>query len=458
MFSCSRVILNGDNYKDFEVSPTNCKRKLLKRGKSCFKTKTSNNHLKDEETSRKKAWRKERPTNGHSKCNGDISYERLIEKEAHHWNRLNESCSSARKPKTEDCSSDEKSKTNFISSSSDGKLNPEVSGTDDLDEKPKAERFSLVRNSKARDCSSERKTTNDNFTSDRKQFIKNCSAEQISVSENKFSEQESRANNDLVSQVFGKSKLLEKVEKSLKKNLILKDESTELPGGVLVCSPTAKETLKATENSNGIISLDGENIGDKKQREAGEISPSSNCCCKWINCNEKLESAFDLKIHVKESHVKTMAASDLFFCFWEGCKVYNKPSSSYNWLTKHVNTHVGVRPFQCVIEPCDLSFASQNALVRHVQSHFNERSKYYKKTKNNADKCTVTPMKSKPSTPEEPGSGAESPAKKEARKSRFKMFMRRRTQGPRSKLILILFHQGLNYIVFHLVEYLICKI
>ena len=100
-----------------------------------------------------------------------------------------------------------------------------------------------------------------------------------------------------------------------------------------------------------------------------EIDVTSQCYCKWTNCHEKLNDALELKQHVKELHVKGMIGSDLFFCFWEGCKVYNKPSSSYKWLVKHVNFHVGVRPFQCVIEPCQLSFASQSALIRHVQSH-----------------------------------------------------------------------------------------
>lgn len=147
---------------------------------------------------------------------------------------------------------------------------------------------------------------------------------------------------------------------------------------------------------------------------------SSSCVCNWANCEAKLSGAMELKSHVKEMHVKTMAASDLFFCFWKGCKVYNKPSSSYNWLVKHVNTHVGIRPFQCVIEPCSLSFASHGALIRHVQSHFNERSKYYKKPN-----APTKEIAASPAGTEETCSGSESTSSKESKKRRNCVFMRR---------------------------------
>lgn len=145
------------------------------------------------------------------------------------------------------------------------------------------------------------------------------------------------------------------------------------------------------------------------------------CLCNWASCDAKLSDAMELKTHVKEVHVKTMAASDLFFCFWKGCKVYNKPSTSYNWLVKHVNTHVGIRPFQCVIEPCSLSFASHGALIRHVQSHFNERSKYYKKPKAPAKDVSASPART-----EETFSGSESTSSKESKRRKPKIFMKRR--------------------------------
>ena len=199
-----------------------------------------------------------------------------------------------------------------------------------------------------------------------------------------------------------------------KQNLFLNDiEKDAVQNGEMI------DTKGCTVTTDSLVKSD--NLA--KVIDCGNKDVNSDCLCKWVNCNAMLNDAVELKTHVKEMHVKTMAASDLFFCFWKGCKVYNKPSSSYNWLVKHVNTHVGIRPFQCVIEPCDLSFASHSALVRHVQSHFNERSKYYKKTKRFSKESSVSP--SARCKEDETMSSSESTSSKDLRKRRLKFFMRR---------------------------------
>ena len=192
-------------------------------------------------------------------------------------------------------------------------------------------------------------------------------------------------------------------------------------------------SLDPCGTSSKISDIDGNHkVSVDKFMKGGnaEIDATSHCYCKWINCHEKLNDALELKQHVKELHVKGMIGSDLFFCFWEGCKVYNKPSSSFKWLVKHVNFHVGVRPFQCVIEPCQLSFASQSALIRHVQSHFNHRSKYYKKPEDVSKEGIVTPGKD-----EEVNSGSESSGRKEMKNRRLKLFMRRKRPVTTCKLL-----------------------
>ena len=176
-----------------------------------------------------------------------------------------------------------------------------------------------------------------------------------------------------------------------------------------------------TVNQKPSSSICVDNDGCKSADGQGKKSDKSqSTVCSWVNCDAVLNDPMELKTHVKEVHVKTMAASDLFFCFWKGCKVYNKPSSSYNWLVKHVNTHVGIRPFQCVIEPCSLSFASHGALIRHVQSHFNERSKYYKNPKK-----PVKEVASSPGRTEDTLSGSESTSSKDSKQKQGKIFMRR---------------------------------
>ena len=46
-------------------------------------------------------------------------------------------------------------------------------------------------------------------------------------------------------------------------------------------------------------------------------------------------------------------------CLWEGCKVYGKGSSSKVWLEKHVLSHGGNKPFQCIVDGCKQRFGTQ---------------------------------------------------------------------------------------------------
>ena len=46
-------------------------------------------------------------------------------------------------------------------------------------------------------------------------------------------------------------------------------------------------------------------------------------------------------------------------CLWEGCKVYGKGSSSKLWLEKHVMSHGGNKPFQCIVDGCKHRFGTQ---------------------------------------------------------------------------------------------------
>ena len=98
----------------------------------------------------------------------------------------------------------------------------------------------------------------------------------------------------------------------------------------------------------------------------------SNVQCKWMGCQTHLEDRSSLASHVLETHIAEIRPQDMYVCLWEGCKVFNKPSRSRTWLTKHMNSHTGDKPFKCVIGGCKLSFSSQEGLARHVQSHFKE--------------------------------------------------------------------------------------
>ncbi|XP_041652400.1 zinc finger protein AEBP2-like isoform X2 [Cheilinus undulatus] len=95
-------------------------------------------------------------------------------------------------------------------------------------------------------------------------------------------------------------------------------------------------------------------------------------CC-WDLCPQCFNSSPDLAEHIRGIHVDGQRGG-VFVCLWKGCKVYNTPSTSQSWLQRHMLTHSGDKPFKCVVGGCNVSFASQGGLARHVPSHFSQQS------------------------------------------------------------------------------------
>lgn len=99
--------------------------------------------------------------------------------------------------------------------------------------------------------------------------------------------------------------------------------------------------------------------------------------CKWKGCGEKLEVQHLLE-HLTAVHVHNQTKSleakveseKRVQCLWAGCKVFGTWSTSRTWLSKHVTSHVGSKPFQCIVDGCRQRFGSQVSLSRHVNSHF----------------------------------------------------------------------------------------
>lgn len=116
--------------------------------------------------------------------------------------------------------------------------------------------------------------------------------------------------------------------------------------------------------------------------------------CKWISCNIVVKNAAELSEHVRTAHVEPMSTQDVYVCLWEGCKVFDKPSLSHSWLSKHVNAHTGVKPFKCMISGCSMTFSSREGLARHVPSHFND-SKPTKRHKTDNDSSPKKVLKRK---------------------------------------------------------------
>lgn len=58
-------------------------------------------------------------------------------------------------------------------------------------------------------------------------------------------------------------------------------------------------------------------------------------------------------------HVNSQTYSETFVCLWADCKVFNKPSCSRSWLERHVLSHGGNKPLQCIVQKCRQRFSSQ---------------------------------------------------------------------------------------------------
>ena len=145
---------------------------------------------------------------------------------------------------------------------------------------------------------------------------------------------------------------------------------------------------RSSSNSSSSSSTNGNGSSSNGGKQSGVVS------CLWIKCTAELPAS-DLMDHIRKEHVEiqfqkppakdpssnssnpsTTSASSQedsskYVCLWTGCKVYNKPSCSQSWIQRHILSHSGDKPFQCIVDGCGLRFTSQGGLERHVNSHFN---------------------------------------------------------------------------------------
>lgn len=123
-----------------------------------------------------------------------------------------------------------------------------------------------------------------------------------------------------------------------------------------------------------------------KQSAVGSTSSSSvvraggSVQCKWHKCGCEIASDMLLE-HIRMKHVATQLRFSVdddkvndeeqsFVCLWNGCKVYNRPSCLLTWLERHIVSHLGDKPYCCIVAGCGARFASQAMLERHVNGHF----------------------------------------------------------------------------------------
>jgi hypothetical protein len=78
--------------------------------------------------------------------------------------------------------------------------------------------------------------------------------------------------------------------------------------------------------------------------------------CNWEKCSTHFDSNSDLLDHLHQFHINVQQGP--FACSWRDCKV-NGREGSKGWLERHVMSHVGSKPYKCIVERCGFRFSSQ---------------------------------------------------------------------------------------------------
>lgn len=120
-------------------------------------------------------------------------------------------------------------------------------------------------------------------------------------------------------------------------------------------------------------------LGSSSTLSSASVVCSALVQCKWNKCGCDIASDMLLE-HIRIKHVATQlqfsddneanAEEQSFVCLWNGCKVYNRPSCLLTWLERHIVSHLGDKPYCCIVAGCGARFASQAMLERHVNGHF----------------------------------------------------------------------------------------
>lgn len=92
------------------------------------------------------------------------------------------------------------------------------------------------------------------------------------------------------------------------------------------------------------------------------VKISKTGVCYWEKCSKHFDSNSDLLEHL---HQHINAQQGPFMCSWCDCKV-NGREGSKGWLERHVMSHVGSKPFKCIVERCGVRFSSQVRIKLYI--------------------------------------------------------------------------------------------
>lgn len=97
------------------------------------------------------------------------------------------------------------------------------------------------------------------------------------------------------------------------------------------------------------------------------VKISKTGVCNWEKCSKHFDSNSDLLDHLHQGHINAQVGP--FMCSWRDCKV-NGREGSKGWLERHVMSHVGSKPFRCIVERCGLRFSTQVRLKSTTRQSF----------------------------------------------------------------------------------------
>ena len=156
-----------------------------------------------------------------------------------------------------------------------------------------------------------------------------------------------------------------KLDSILQGNLLL-DKSSHKISDMLLLDKLKSRVKQEYPKLAGNYGRDRSSISCKD--EAGEEVVT----CKWEGCGERLEpqqllehltvtllnhpTQKNITIPHQDQHVSQPTSVG---CRWAGCKVFGAVSSSRTWLSHHVTSHVGSKPFLCIVAGCRQRFGTQ---------------------------------------------------------------------------------------------------
>ena len=145
-----------------------------------------------------------------------------------------------------------------------------------------------------------------------------------------------------------------------------------------------RNTSRLLEASNLTLNQSSSTSSITSHQE--DIEPNRKRCF-WHRCRFSIDaekSNDQLIEHVKNKHILSQKNNKKFNCLWKNCKFYEKSSTSFMWLERHVIDHIDSRPYYCVFSGCNRKFRTQAELSRHCDLHFNTSN-----TTNNSNSLTA---------------------------------------------------------------------